>query len=96
MLKIIKRGGGYVSAGAIGGPLVPLDTRTFYLKDLQLIGCTAWDEPVFPSLVSYVENNKIQPLLAKTFPLELIAEAQQEFVLKKRVGNFVLILPKNV
>ena len=96
LLKVLKRGGRYVSAGAIGGPLVSFDTRTFYLKDLQLIGCTAWDEPVFPSLISYIEKHQIKPLLAKTFPLEMIAKAQQEFLLKKHVGNFVLILPKNV
>jgi len=51
---------------------------------------------VFPSLVAYIENNQIKPLLAKTFPLEMIAKAQQEFLLKKHVGNFVLIPPKNV
>ena len=95
-LKILRRGGRYVSAGAIDGPLVSFDTRTFYLKDLQLIGCTAWDEIVFPNLVSYIENNQIKPLLAKTFPLELITKAQQEFLLKNHVGNFVLIPPKNV
>ncbi|MEK9763377.1 MAG: alcohol dehydrogenase family protein [Deltaproteobacteria bacterium] len=93
LLKVLKRGGRYVSAGAIGGPLVSFDMRTFYLKDLQLIGCTAWDESVFPSLVSYIESNQIKPLLAKTFPLEMIAKAQQEFLLKKHVGNFVLIPP---
>lgn len=41
MLKVLKRGGLYVSSGAIAGPLVTLDMRTFYLKDLTLIGCTA-------------------------------------------------------
>ena len=94
LLKLLKRGGRYVSAGAIGGPLVSFDTRTFYLKDLQLIGCTAWDEPVFPTLVSCIEQNRIRPLLAQTFLLEDIAEAQKEFLRKNFVGNFVLIPPK--
>ena len=91
LLKVLKRGGRYVSAGAIGGPVVAFDVRVLYLKDLQLIGCTAWDESVFPNLISYLENKKLRPLLAKTFPLEQIVEAQQEFLLKKHVGNFVLI-----
>lgn len=56
MLGLLKRGGTYVSSGAIGGPLVELDMRTFYLKDLILIGCTAWDEEVFPSIISYIER----------------------------------------
>lgn len=90
-LNTLKRGGRYATSGAIGGPLVDLDLRTMYLKDLTLIGCTAWDEPVFPRLVSYIESNRIKPLVAKTFPLADIARAQQEFLEKKHVGKFVLI-----
>jgi NADPH:quinone reductase-like Zn-dependent oxidoreductase len=93
MLKVLKRGGRYVSSGAIAGPLVTLDMRDFYLKDLTLIGCTAWDEPVFPNLITYIENGEIRPLLAKSFRLEEIAEAQREFTEKKHVGKFVLIPP---
>ena len=90
-LNTLKRGGRYATSGAIGGPLVDLDLRTMYLKDLTLIGCTAWDEPVFPQLVSYIESNRIKPLVAKTFPLVDIARAQQEFLNKNHVGKFVLI-----
>jgi NADPH:quinone reductase-like Zn-dependent oxidoreductase len=93
MLKVLKRGGRFVSSGAIAGPLVELDMRDFYLKDLTLIGCTAWDEPVFPNLISYIEKGEIKPLLAKTFPLKKIVEAQREFTNKKYVGKFVLIPP---
>jgi len=46
MLKVLRRGGRYVSSGAIAGPIVNLDLRDFYLKDLRLIGCTAWDASV--------------------------------------------------
>lgn len=93
MLKVLKRGGRFVSSGAIAGPLVELDMRDFYLKDLTLIGCTAWDEPVFPNLVSYIEKGEIKPPLTKTFPLEEIVEAQRKFTEKRHVGKFVLIPP---
>lgn len=93
LVKLIRRGGRYVSSGAIAGPIVTFDMRDFYLKDITLIGCTAWDEPVFPNLVSYIERGEIRPLLAKTFPLSDIAEAQREFLKKAHVGNFVLIPP---
>jgi NADPH:quinone reductase-like Zn-dependent oxidoreductase len=91
MLEILRRGGTYVSSGAISGPVVELDMRTLYLKDIRLIGCTAWDEEVFPNLVSYIENAEIRPLLAKTFPLDQIALAQQAFLEKGHVGKFVLV-----
>lgn len=93
VLKLLKRGGRYVSSGAIAGPIVELDMRTFYLRDLTLIGCTAWDEPVFPNLISYIERGELRPLLAGTFPLEEIAAAQREFLEKTHFGKFVLIPP---
>ncbi len=93
MLKVLKRGGRYVSSGAIAGPVVSLDMRDMYLKDITLIGCTAWEEPVFPNLIAYIERGEIRPLLAKVFPLTQIAEAQQEFLKKAHVGNFVLLPP---
>ena len=95
LLKLLKRQGRYVSSGAIGGPLVSFDMRTFYLKDLTLIGCTGWDEEVFPNLISYIERDEIKPLVAQVFSLEKIAEVQKEFLKKSHVGNFVLI-PSNL
>lgn len=91
MLKVLKRGGRYTSSGAIAGPIVDLDLRDLYLKDITMIGCTAWDEPVFPNLVGYVERGEIRPVLAATYPLADIVEAQQAFLEKQHVGNFVLV-----
>lgn len=95
MLKVLKRGGRLVSSGAIAGPIVDLDMRDMYLKDISLIGTTAWDEPVFRNLVLYIERGEIRPLLAKTFPLKDIVQAQQEFLKKTHLGNFVLIPPQD-
>ena len=93
MLKVLRRGGRLMSSGAIAGPMVDLDMRDLYLKDLQLIGTTAWDEPVFPRLISLIEAGKIQPLVDRTFALQDIVAAQIAFLEKTHVGNFVLIPP---
>jgi NADPH:quinone reductase-like Zn-dependent oxidoreductase len=94
LLKVMARGGRYATSGAIAGPIVTMDLRDLYLKDQRLIGATAWDEPVFPNLVGYVERGEIRPLVAGTFPLADIAEAQRVFGEKKHVGNYVLIPPE--
>ncbi|MAR71199.1 zinc-binding dehydrogenase [Halomonas sp.] len=93
VLEVLDRGGRYVSSGAIAGPVVELDMRKLYLKDVRLIGSTAWDEPIFPDLIGYIERGEIRPLLARTFPLAQIVEAQQAFLEKQHVGNFVLLPP---
>ncbi len=94
MLKVLCRGGRYVSSGAIAGPIVELDMRDMYLKDITLIGCTAWDEAVFPNLISYIEAAEIRPLLSGTYPLERIAEAQEAFSAKKHAGKIILFPPE--
>lgn len=93
MLKLLKRGGRYATSGAIAGPVVALDMRDLYLKDITLLGCTAWDAPVFPDLVSYIEKGEIKPLLAATYPLARIADAQRAFQEKHHIGKIVLIPP---
>jgi NADPH:quinone reductase-like Zn-dependent oxidoreductase len=92
-LSLLRRGGVYVTSGAIAGPKVTLDKRTLYLRDLTLRGCTAWAEAVFPSLVTRIACGELRPAVAATFPLERIAEAQTEFAKKRHVGSYVLVPP---
>jgi NADPH:quinone reductase-like Zn-dependent oxidoreductase len=92
ILNTLKRGGRYGVAGAISGPIVDLDLRTLYLKDLRLIGCTVIEPVVFPNLVCYIERGEIKPLIASTFPLTEIVAAQEEFLTKRHVGKIVLTL----
>jgi len=93
LLDVLKRGGRYATAGAIAGPLVELDVRTLYLKDLTLIGCTFQQDVVFENLVGYIERGEIRPVVAKTWALEEIGQAQQAFLAKKFTGKLVLIPP---
>ena len=92
-LDILKRGGRYATSGAIGGPLVELDLRTLYLKDLTLLGCTAQDRIVFDNLVRAVEEGAVRPRVAATFPLSEIRQAQRTFMAKTHVGKLVLLPP---
>jgi len=91
LLDVLIKGGRYAAAGAIAGPIVELDVRTLYLKDLVLIGCTFQDRKVFQNLIGYIERNEIKPLVSKTYPLENIVNAQKDFLSKKYVGKLVLI-----
>jgi NADPH:quinone reductase-like Zn-dependent oxidoreductase len=92
MLNTLKRGGRYGVSGAISGPIVDLDLRTLYLKDLRLIGCTILEPEVFPNLIRYIENGEIRPLVAATFSLAAIITAQEVFLTKQHVGKIVLEL----
>jgi NADPH:quinone reductase-like Zn-dependent oxidoreductase len=90
---ILKRGGRYAVAGAIAGPIVELDVRTLYLKDLSFFGCTFQEDAVFEDLVSYIERGEIRPVVAKVYPLKDIVKAQEDFLSKRFTGKLVLIPP---
>lgn len=91
LLEVLRRGGRYAVAGAIAGPIVDLDLRTLYLKDLRLLGCTVLEPEVFGHLVQYIEHSEIIPLLASVHPLAAVVQAQQEFLTKQRMGKIILI-----
>jgi NADPH:quinone reductase-like Zn-dependent oxidoreductase len=95
LLDVLRPGGRYAVAGAIGGPIVELDIRTLYLKDLNLFGCTVLEPPVFTNLIAHIEGGRVSPLVAKTFPLQQIADAQTTFMSKKHIGKIVLTLDGN-
>ncbi len=90
LINILRPFGRYAVSGAIAGPIVQLDLRTLYLKDQSFLGCTVLDDGVFARLVSLVEQEAIKPLLARSFPLEAIAEAQAFFLEKRFTGKLVI------
>ncbi|SHE32997.1 NADPH:quinone reductase [Modicisalibacter ilicicola DSM 19980] len=89
-LEVLRRRGRYAVSGAIAGPIVELDVRTLYLKDLSLLGCTVLEPEVFGNLVSHIEQGRIVPLVADSMPLEQIGKAQALFQEKRHVGKIVL------
>ncbi len=94
LLDAMTLGGRYVTSGAIAGPMVDLDLRTLYLKDLSMFGSTYQPDRVFEDLVSYVEAGKLRPKVAATFGLRDIKAAQDAFQTKAHVGKIAITIPQ--
>ncbi len=90
VLDVLARGGRYTCSGAIAGPIVPLDLRTLYLRDLTFTGSTVLPPHVFGDLLGYIARGEVRPLLAASYPLEDLKTAQQAFIDKTHVGNIVV------
>lgn len=90
LIDVLERGGRYTCSGAIAGPIVDLDLRTLYLRDLTFTGSTVIPHEVMPNLIRYIENGDIKPALAATYPLSDLHEAQSAFISKKHTGNIVV------
>ena len=93
LLDVLRRGGRYATAGAIAGPIVELDVRSLYLNDLSFFGCTFQEDAVFENVIGYIERDEICPVVAKTYPLADIVQAQSDFIAKKHTGKLVLVPP---
>lgn len=89
-IDALRTGGRLVVAGAIAGPVVPLDLRRVYLGQRRIIGSTMHDPATFRQLVDLANAGAIDPPIAAVFPLERIAEAQVAIRSASSVGKIVL------
>lgn len=92
LLEALERGGRYTCSGAIAGPMVNMDLRTFYLRDLTMTGSTVVPPHIFTDLVGYIERGEVMPVLAASYPLQDFHKAQQAFIDKQHSGNIVITL----
>lgn len=92
LIEVLERGGRYTCSGAIAGPIVQLDLRTFYLRDLTFTGSTIVPPDTLANLVRYIEAGEVKPVLAATFPLSQLREAQAAFIAKSHTGNIVVTM----
>lgn len=89
LLDVLDTGGRYAVAGAIGGPIVELDIRTLYLKDISFFGCTVLEPEVFGNLIIQIESGRVKPLVAETYALKDMEKAQKSFESKAHIGKIV-------
>ena len=92
LLRVLRPGGRYAIAGAVAGAHVALDLRNLYLKDLTFYGCTFHPRSVFTDLGSYIEQDRIQSLVAARYDLTDIHEAQQRFSKKDFIGKLAIVM----
>lgn len=93
LINALKPGGHYAVAGAIAGPIVEMDLRKTYLKDLTLSGSTFQPPAGFERLAQLINAGTLKPLVSKTYPLHEIHTAQEDFQSKRFAGKLVLIPP---
>lgn len=90
LLDRVRDGGRLVVAGAIAGPVVPLDLRRLYLRQRTVIGSTMHTSGDFADLAATATTGVLRPLVADRYPLTGIVKAQARFVDKDFVGKLVL------
>jgi alcohol dehydrogenase len=92
-LDLLRIGGRYVTAGAVAGAVVSVDWRELYLKQLSLLGVTMGTAADAQTIVQHIEAGRLRPLLAGTFALPDMAQAQAVFAQRTHVGSWVIVPP---
>ncbi|WP_435185591.1 alcohol dehydrogenase family protein [Halobellus sp. EA9] len=91
LIETLRPGGRLVTAGAVAGPSTEIDLRTVYLNQIDIYGSTMGTQSEFEDLIRYIENEEIDPVLADTYPLSEIRDAQRRFSQNDYVGSIVVI-----
>jgi NADPH:quinone reductase-like Zn-dependent oxidoreductase len=91
LLKLLRRGGRYTTAGAIAGPTTTIDLRDLIYKDLEMYGITNPTAATFARLVDQVQSGVLQPLLEEAFPLAELRGAQGRLLKRTHVGKYVVV-----
>ncbi|WP_206307646.1 zinc-binding dehydrogenase [Streptomyces sp. H23] len=89
-LPLLREGGRWVIAGALGGHQIAFDVRRLYLHNAQVIGSSMHTPTHFDLLMGMARRAEIQPVVAATFPLGEAARAQAELARRNHVGKIVL------
>ncbi|MDT0268048.1 zinc-binding dehydrogenase [Streptomyces sp. DSM 44915] len=89
-LPLLREGGRWVVAGALGGYRLDFDVRRLYLHNAQLIGSAMHTPAHFDQLVELARRAAFQPVIAAAYPLERAAEAQEALARREHVGKLVL------
>ncbi|MEP1994250.1 MAG: zinc-binding dehydrogenase [Ascidiaceihabitans sp.] len=64
-------------------------TNTGGAEGFEAVG----EDDVFTNLIRYIEAYEIRPVVAKTYSLRDIAQAQEDFLSKSHTGKLALIPP---
>lgn len=90
LIESLRQSGRYASSGAIAGPVIEFDLRQLIYKDLQLSGATIVPPGTMLRVVRLIEQGLLKPLLAQSFALRDLVQAQTVFLEKKHIGSIVV------
>ena len=90
-LGLLRGGGRWVIAGALGGWAVDLDVRRLYLANLALLGSTMHTPRIFDLLVDVARHGVVRPVIADTYALEEVRDAQAQLALRRHVGKLIVV-----
>jgi NADPH:quinone reductase-like Zn-dependent oxidoreductase len=89
-LASLARKGRIVTCGVTSGPLVNLDLRFLFVRQLSIFGSYMGGLKEFRAVFRLIAKRKLKPVVDKVFPLKEGREAQARMLERKNFGKIVL------
>ncbi len=89
-LASLKKKGRLVTCGATSGPMVPLDLRFIFVRQISVLGCYMGGLGELKKVISLVEAGKLKPVIDKVFPLREAACALERMNARENFGKILL------
>ena len=93
-LASLRRGGKLFTAGAHGGPIVPLNVSTLYMNMLSVIGTTEHTNEDVEAALDAAARGKLTMLIDRVMPLSQAREAHR-LVAAREITGKVLLTPEH-
>lgn len=90
LIDLALPGGRIVNFGRTAGNITELSTRTLYWKQLSIFGSTMGTRDEFLSMIDFLENRKIKPVIDSVLPLEDVNEGFTRMEQSNQFGKIVL------
>ena len=74
-LKCLRKGGRMMTCGATAGFDPKTDIRYIWTFELQVLGSNSWEREDLEQLMDYIQNDRMHPVIDRSFPLTESCEA---------------------
>lgn len=89
-MRAARKGGRILTVGNTAGPKFEIDNRYIFAKHLSIIGSTMGTISDFKQVMGLIFNNRLKPVIDRSFPLREAAEAQKRLEAGEQMGKITL------
>ncbi len=89
-VRSLRKGGRIVVPGATTGPMLELDARYLFWRQLSVLGSTMANQREFEEVMKLVFMGRLKPVVDRIFPLEQARQAHEYLGRGEQFGKVVL------
>jgi NADPH:quinone reductase-like Zn-dependent oxidoreductase len=89
-IKAVRNGGKIVTCGATASPVVELDMRHVFFRQLQLLGSTMGSKADLLAVLAHLASGRLHPVVHSVLPLAQAAEAHRLLESRTVFGKVVM------